>query len=87
MLMRLAPFVLVLLILGDSWAQDPAKPPAKSAPAASVEPAPGDKCLLDLPQWQQYANTLKASRDDLEQQLATLRAEVARLKAAADKPK
>lgn len=47
---------------------------APKTPAAPAAPSPGDKCLADLPQWQTYAANLKASRDALEQDIATLRA-------------
>jgi len=69
---------LVTLAVTASAQQAPAP-----APSAAPAPAPsaGDKCLSDLPQWQQFATMLKSSRDDLETQLATIKAENASLKA------
>jgi hypothetical protein len=57
---------------------------AQEAPKASPvkEPSPGEKCLADLPQWQTYATNLKLSRDQLEQDVATLRVQLAAAQAA-----
>jgi hypothetical protein len=40
-----------------------------------------EKCLVDLPQWQTYASTVKLSRDGAEQELSSwkVRAETLRL--------
>lgn len=69
---RLLLIVTLLSVATLAGAQGPPAPPAKS-----TEPSPGDKCLADLPIWQAYASNLKASRDTLEQDLATVRTQLA----------
>jgi Skp family chaperone for outer membrane proteins len=57
-------------------------PPAAPSAAKVAEPSPGDKCLAEIGQWQSYAAGLKASRDALEQDVATLRAQLTAAQAA-----
>jgi Skp family chaperone for outer membrane proteins len=70
----------VTLLLGATVA-------GAQAPTDPAKPSPGDACLLELPKWQNYVATLKTSRDQLEQDVATLRTELQRATAALDAAK
>lgn len=72
--MRFALAVGLLLVAAAVSAQETPKTAPKPIP-------PGDQCLADIPAVRQYADTMKATRDSLEQTVAILRAENARLRA------
>jgi Skp family chaperone for outer membrane proteins len=74
------PLGLLLCLLATGAAAQ--SPPAAPTAAKVSEPSPGDKCLADLPQWQTYAANLKLTRDQLEQDVATLRTQLAAAQAA-----
>jgi protein involved in polysaccharide export with SLBB domain len=58
---------------------------ATAISAQPVKLSPGDQCLVDLPQWQNYAGTLKTSRDAVEQDAASWKAQAAALRAEVER--
>lgn len=68
---------MALALLGVAVAASAQETPKKPVP-------PGDQCLADIPAVRQYADTMKTTRDSLEQTVAILRAENARLRTLLD---